>query len=428
MRSCKLLNNALLAGLATLLLAAPAWADTKSDMLAAAQTADKRGDVVSAQNAYCALAAMDANMQTPAGTAKEACTTYTEMVKQSQKRWEQNYSDGMAALQKGDFDTAEIKFKNVKGGDRVNDAKKELASIPDLRKQSEQAKQNAAADDTSNRLYQEAVSAYTSNNFSGALVSFAQVNGSKRAEAQDYINKINQYQAKISEAQGDEAAHNYAAATTAYQAAANIKADGPGNPAASVSRMQAMATSAPPVQTASTSNKGAGAIKDEGAKLDEGRLLSDARALLAKKQYAKANALVNRVLGQNYRNTEASQLQKEIIDAGGKAAATNTNEDPYLAGILNNYYLGNYDDAEAGLRTYLVQPTVPKPGLASFYLGATLLTRYYLSGGTDQKLYQEALRRFGEAVGKPGFVAPEKFVSPKIMKVFAAAAQSAKPS
>jgi hypothetical protein len=59
--------------------------------------------------------------------------------------------------------------------------------------------------------------------------------------------------------------------------------------------------------------------------------------------------------------------------------------------------------------------------LSQFFLGASLLSRYYLGGerSDDRRLLDEAKNAFKRAKSAPGFNPPaEKYVSPKILKVY----------
>lgn len=442
-RPCRIFTALCLAAL----LAIPAFADKRDDYQRGLSAANK-GDVATAKDAFCAAAAEDSEYK-PAGvdtSAQTQCNIYTNELKQGIARWNKNFIDGQIALQKGDLATAESKFRAVKGGDHMAQAQEQLAKVIKMRQNPPAATEAAKpadnpAEDASNRAFQQGVDAWQANNFSAATAAFEQVTGSKRADAQSYISKISSYQTKLGEAQALAGQKDYSAAANAYQQAMAIKADGPGNPAIEAGRMQGLATAAAaqptaPAQTnapaANASNSApattsapthtmAGAIKDTQTRVDEAKSLADARKLMNKREYAQAHKLIDRVLGQNIRNTEAASMLQEVKKLAGTPAAPEatsiSDEDNYLAGILGAFYQGNYDDAEAALRNYVLQQP-KKPGLANFYLGATLLTQYYLNGSTDSKRYNDAIRRFKEAKAVKGFHAPEKFISPKIMQVY----------
>ncbi len=96
-----------------------------------------------------------------------------------------------------------------------------------------------------------------------------------------------------------------------------------------------------------------------------------------------------------------------------------------MAAAIVTFYGADYDGAEARLRSYLYSGTPKKPGLANFYLGATLLSRFYVSGESDQSLRLNATRFFSDAKAVIGFKVPEKLISPKILAAFNGAKSSA---
>jgi hypothetical protein len=217
-------------------------------------------------------------------------------------------------------------------------------------------------------------------------------------------------------AEGQRAVANkdYAAALVAFGQAAAISANGPNNPNEQIRNVQQMmsASAATPAQQNTKA-----AVKDEVKKIDEASYIAQAQKLIAKKDYKRARRFLNDVIAQNFRNTEAADLLKTLPEEE-RTGTGPSEEDPILAAAINDFYSGNYTDAEARLQNYVVQSKPAKPGLSQFYLGVIQATQYYLGGEKDPKLLQEAKRRFKEAKGIDGFVAPDKYISPKIMRVF----------
>lgn len=78
--------------------------------------------------------------------------------------------------------------------------------------------------------FDRAKAAYDANDFEKARAAFQRVTEAEKASAQEYLDKIGRYQSSMKKAA--ELAHDskYEEARAAYQDAANIKADGPGNP------------------------------------------------------------------------------------------------------------------------------------------------------------------------------------------------------
>lgn len=102
-----------------------------------------------------------------------------------------------------------------------------------------------------------------------------------------------------------------------------------------------------------------------------------------------------------------------------KAPAAQSAADNPLANALTEYYAGQFDRAESDLQQYVQQS--PKNSLAQFYLGVCRLTRYYIAPEKNRptELMAQAQAAFRSAK-QGGFNPPEKYVSPKIMQVYAA--------
>ncbi len=114
--------------IAVLFCAAVCRADQKDDLYLKGQQAVNSGDSIGASNAFCALPYdyKDAGAQ---------CATFRALAQKTIFRYRINYAEGMAALQAGDFSTAEIKFRNVKGGNLREQAKDRLAEAQQLKAQ-----------------------------------------------------------------------------------------------------------------------------------------------------------------------------------------------------------------------------------------------------------------------------------------------------
>ena len=85
---------------------------------------------------------------------------------------------------------------------------------------------------------------------------------------------------------------------------------------------------------------------------------------------------------------------------------------------IREFYSGLYEDSEVHIKDYL-HFNGAKTALSYFYLGACKLTRFYLGGKEEQKLWNEAQSDFSMAKKIPGFQAPGKqYLSPKILKVY----------
>jgi outer membrane protein assembly factor BamD (BamD/ComL family) len=416
MRSLKALTN--LAVLAFVLLSSAAVAaQSKDDLYARGQAAYAKGDAIAARDAFCAI--KDANFK----DAAKQCADTTEAAKPVERLHNSRYLEGVQLLQDGKLDEAEAKFKSVKFGSRVADVPTQLQVIAKRRQDKAaadaQASQSAAAEGASKQRFDAGVDAYNRGDFTGAKVQLDGVSGRYQGEAQSYVNKINTYNAKMSEARGYEAAKNFDAARSAYTEAARIAPMGPGDPLGGVTRVTQLAAAASGGGAAPTPAKPiVKASKDEVKTIDVAKYLAEGRKQLARGDLKRARNYFGDVLAQEPNNADAAALMKEIRDKDTSGPANAADADPLLAAAIRKFYEGDYEQADYRLKNYIFQGQGKKLGLASFYAGATALSKFYLGGGTDQSLMLDARKKFKEAKGVEGFVVPEKMVSPKILKAF----------
>ena len=101
------------------------------------------------------------------------------------------------------------------------------------------------------------------------------------------------------------------------------------------------------------------------------------------------------------------------------ATTTERSGESVLADALTEYYAGQFDTAESDLQRYLQQ--YPGSALGQFYLGVSRLTRYYIAPEKSRppELLAQAQAAF-RAAKQSGFTPPEKYISPKILQVYAA--------
>lgn len=395
-----------------LLLAAPAaFADQKDDLYNKG-TAASGSDPFAARDAFCKLKDLDPTYK----DVVTQCNIYTQSADKTLFRWKTNFMDGMNAIQTNDFATAETKFKNVKGGDYLDKAQKMLADIPNLRAKAQDAANAGQAAEAANlQKLNQGTSAFNSGNMDAAEAALSGVTGAHQTEASALLTKVRNYKAAVAKGQAFEGAKDYQAARSAYTEAVNINPSGPAT--AMLTRATAALNSPTPNNPAPTPTNTA-TVKPPVPKpqIDVATYIADAQKALGKKDYKRAKTLFTEVLVQDHNNQEAKDGLAEITSKSGPAKASD--DDALLLDIVKTYYAGSYQDAEDRLKVYIYNNQGPKKGLANFYLGASMLTRYYLAGGTDQNLKREAQNKFKAAKDVQGFVAPDKFVSPKIMKVF----------
>lgn len=407
-----------------------AWAQSNDDLYGRGTAAVGKGDAIAARDAFCAI--KDAAFK----DAKAQCATYTGEATRQMNRYNQNYLEGLQLMQDGKLSEAEFKFRNVKAGDRMADAQRKLQEVAKLKENKAaadaQASQSAAADGAAKTRLDAGVEAYNRGDFSAAKNQLDGVTGRHQGEAQNYLNKINTYNAKMSEARGYEAAKNFGAAKASYTEAARIRPDGPGDPLSAVTRVTALeasssaSASGPPPAAPKTVAK---ASKDEVKTVDAAKYIQEGQKLLARGDLKRARRFFGDVLAQDPNNAEAAAGLKAIKDKDTSTGpADAADDDPLLAAAIRKYYEGDYEQADFRLKNYIFNALGKKMGLANFYAGATALSKYHLGGATDSGLMTDARKKFRDASGVEGFVVPEKLVSPKILKLYQEEAAKAKPS
>jgi hypothetical protein len=83
---------------------------------------------------------------------------------------------------------------------------------------------------------------------------------------------------------------------------------------------------------------------------------------------------------------------------------------------IDQFYSGDYVSATHNLESYAQESSEREP-LARFYLGASKLARFFLTGGEDANLQQDALNDLRKAK-QAGFKARVQDVSPKILQAY----------
>ncbi|MCU1285958.1 MAG: hypothetical protein JWO13_2308 [Acidobacteriales bacterium] len=403
----------------SVLLAAPfARADKKDDQYAkGVKAATVDADSIAARDIFCALAKEDPEYK----DVKAQCADYTAAANRTLNRYKIAFGDGTAAMDSGDYATAETKFRSIKAGDYADSAKKKLAEIAKLK----QDKVSADAAETEMKKKLDAGNnAFAQGDFASAKASLSAISGSHQGDAQATLKKISDYEIKLREATTLRDAHSYAAAATAYTALIQMNPNGPGNPATELAAANRLkdAPIAAPVNTTPTvtaSNPIVAVKKPEPKLIDVNKFNQEGRKAMAKGDFKKAKRFFQEILAQDVKNQEANDAIAELNQKDtSKTQASDA--DPQLSRYVSLFYDGSYLEVEPLLNTYIFSQTNGKGklGLANFYAGASMLTRYYLGGAVDENLRREARKKFKAAKEVEGFKAPDKYVSPKIMKVF----------
>ncbi|HXE90109.1 MAG TPA: hypothetical protein VNK82_04005 [Terriglobales bacterium] len=416
-----------------------AFADKKDDLYKQAQAAASAGKVEDAARLYCQLAGMDAKYK----DAQMNCNVMKQEAERERKRNEDRFQEGVAAFNAGRWDDAEQKFRNIRGGPRLEEARQYLSSRIPAAKAAKAAEANESA---MSARFDDAVGAYTRNDFNSARSLFGQISGRRESEARNYLNKIREYEQAMGEGDRLASASNFRGALQSYNDAATIKPDGPGDPRAKASRMQAElarasaptpTTTAPPVATTATATRPPvtsappgptpsrvveAAVKEPARPtIDTAKLMREAEAAKAAGNIAAARGKYLAILGTDPSNRQARLALETLPKEEGQQAPKATSEaDVMLARAIGEFYQGKYDQAEVHIRDYL-EFNGSKTALSQFYLGVTKLTRYYLNGerSDERRLINEANDHFKVAKKTAGFKAPDnRLVSPKILKVY----------
>jgi tetratricopeptide (TPR) repeat protein len=420
--------------LAALLVAVPAFAG-KDDDYKAAQAAAGAGKAEEAARLFCQL---DPGFK----DAKMMCDIMKKEAQKEVQRNEDRFQEGLKAFNEGRFDDAKQKFQNVRTGPRAEEAKQYISSRIPAAIQAKEREATAGAEAAVNQKFDQGVQAFNRNDFNGARSLFQSVTGGKKGEADNYLNRMKQFESAMAEGDRLAAAKNYKAAQGSYNEAATLKGDGPGDPRSKASQMASLgsgSTTTSPVTTATTTTKPppvtttstttappitrapvVAAVKEPSRpKVDVGRLLAEAEAAKAKGDIASAKSKYIAVLAADEKNVQAmgglETLPKETGPTDRKASSE---ADVMLAKGIREYYQGLFEKAEVHIDDYL-NVNGSKTGLSHFYMGASKLTRFYLSGEKDSGLKRDAEAAFRLAKQTAGFKAPgESVVSPKILKAY----------
>jgi hypothetical protein len=421
--------------LAALLLAAPAFA-SKDDDYKAAQAAASAGKAEEAARLFCQLdpGFKDAGMM---------CGIMKKEAQKELQRNEDRFQEGLKAFNEKRYDDAKQKFQNVRTGPRADEARQYVSSKIPAAIAAQEREAAAGVESAASQKFDQAVQAYNRNDFNGARGLFQSVTGGKKGEAENYLNRIKQYESAMAEGDRLAAAKNYKAAQGSYNEAATLKGDGPGDPRTKASQMASLGsgstTTTPPVVTATTTTTTkpppvtttttsppivrapvVAAVKEPSKpKVDVGKLLAEAEAAKAKGDIAAAKSKYIAVLAADDKNAQArvglETLPKETGPVQTKASSE---ADVMLAKGIREYYQGLFEKSEVHITDYL-DVNGSKTGLSHFYLGASKLTRFYLGGEKDTGLKRDAQAAFRLAKQTSGFKPPgESFLSPKILKTY----------
>lgn len=421
--------------LAMLFVTAPAFAGKDEDYKAA-QAAAAAGKAEEAARLFCKL---DPSFK----DAKMMCGIMQKEAQKEVQRNEDRFQEGMKAFNEGRFDDAKQKFQNVRTGPRAEEAKQYVVSrIPNAIRAAEEKEKQAAtagAEAAANQKFEQAVQAYNRNDFNSARGLFQSVNGSRKGDADNYLNRMKQFESAMAEGDRLAAAKNYKAAQGSYNEAATLKGDGPGNPRDKSTQMATLASGSaappvtatatptpPPIRTPTTTTPPVvrapvvAAVKEPSRpKVDVDKLLAEAAEAKARGDIGSAKSKYIAVLAADERNAQARiGLETLPKETGPTQKRASSEADVMLAKGIREYYQGLFEKAETHISDYL-DVNGSKTGLSHFYMGASKLTRFYLSGERDAGLKRDAEAAFRLAKNTSGFRPPgESYLSPKILKAY----------
>lgn len=269
------------------------------------------------------------------------------------------------------------------------------------------------------KLLAQVQAAWTRGDFQ-AVNSLAQgiTDSDIRAAANQYVNNVNVYKGFIDQAQKLESS-NPPEAIKQLTLAKNLNANGPNDPAGKIAELQ-KAMQAKSAPAASTSKPVVESSADVAKKVS--RALDDARNHEKQGQLQDALSAYALVLKLQPGNQEAQSNTARIEQLIKNDPTAARNE---LIAAIRYFYHSQFDDAQRALMNYLEAPqTATNPGVADFYLGATLIERSMLQ--TPRAQWQgpspDALSAFQEA-RRANYSPVRAYISPTLLKIWDSTAQ-----
>jgi hypothetical protein len=266
------------------------------------------------------------------------------------------------------------------------------------------------------RLLSQVKAAWDKGDFN-SVVTLAQsmTNADLKAAANVYVNNVTLYSGYINQARNLQSS-NPQDAIKQLALAQSLNPNGPGNPSKMIADLQkpTQPKTAPPA-AAPTAKTAANSAAEDAKKV--AKLSDDARD--AEKQGDLLDALKDYglVLKLDPANTDAQNNIARIGQAIRSDPDAVRNE---LKSAIRSFYNSQFDDAQTALKDYLKSPqTAESPGVAYFYLGASLLEQAMLE--TPRAKWQgpssDAQSAFKEA-RKANYRPVRQYVSPSLLKVW----------
>jgi hypothetical protein len=352
---------------------------------------------------YCQAAQLDPKEKKYADT----CNNYRTGLIHDDTAW---LASAISLYKSHDLDRAESMARQVTTYDPKlsGQAKVILDAIKNDRLQSQSQLQS--------QLLSQVKAAWDKGDFN-AVTTLSQkiTNPDLKAVANTYVNNVSLYNGYVDQADKLQK-DNPQGAVKQLQMAVALNQNGPGNLAAKIAALQqSIAAKKPPPPPTTTPKTAPDSSAEIARKVN--KLLADARN--AEKQGNSTDALSDyaMVLKIQPGNQEAQSSTARLEQAIKSDPAAAMNE---LKSAIRYFYQGQFDDARRALMDYLESPqTAQNPGVADFYLGATLIERSILRTPRAQwhGPSPEALAAF-KAARKANYSPVRAYVSPALLKIW----------
>jgi len=266
----------------------------------------------------------------------------------------------------------------------------------------------------SERLLTQVQAAWNRGDFQ-SVTSLAQgiTNADMKTTANTYVNNVNLYNGYLEQAR-QMAQSNPQEAIRQLTLAKNLNPNGPGNPAGMIADLERKPAPAPPAPLPAPKPQG-----DSPAEIAKkvSKLLLDAGNAEKQGDSQGAIGMYNAALKLQPGNKDAQTNLDRLEQAIKNDPAAAKNE---LTTAIRYFYHSQFDDAQRALTDYLKSPqTAQSPGVAYFYLGATLLEQSVLATPSSnwQGPSPDVVSAFKQA-RNASYHPIRTYVSPSVLKVW----------
>ena len=277
----------------------------------------------------------------------------------------------------------------------------------------------ASSDEKSNTaLWQLAQKMYAQNDFAQASSAAERVTGpSLKKDAQAMVSQIRAYVVALQDGATAEGRQDLSAAINAYTTAAQIKRDGPGNPAGRITRLQQQIAAGPPKDQDDQVKRALHAIQQR-AKASQLMKTGDAQEASGDLEHALASFRAAKNADPS--NIAAAQAVARLQSHLPSTLSSNSIIEPSPAPAIQEFYAGQYAKAEADFGALLASPGMKWQGAVSFYLGATRFYRALLEQGQlpAQAVQRPEVQAAFKQAHSLGYIPLPQFVSPALLQAW----------